>query len=108
MLSETSADEFGDFGHQAKTTTKTSLDMGAYGSSDNCSYTDFRDMAKPTMHIKKSKYCIYRLRNISSGLFVNEQVELGQPKYTPGHKLLCQAIAAVQYLHFAGNIGHGI
>jgi len=72
--------------------------MGAYGSTDNCFYTDFGDMARPTMHRKQSKYYIYRLCNISSGLFLNEQVELGQPKYTPGHKFLCQVIAAVQYL----------
>ena len=71
--------------------------MGAYGSTDNCFYTDFGDMARPTMHRKQSKYYIYRLCNISSGLFLNEQVELGQAKYTPGHKFLCQVIAAVQY-----------
>ena len=79
--------------------------MGAYGSTDNCFYTDFGDMARPTMHRKQSKYYIYRLCNISSGLFLNEQVEPGQPKYTPGHKFLCQVIAAVQYSRGCGMSG---
>src|ERR1700677_1286623 len=49
------------------------------------------------MHKKTSHILYFPPAPMSGCLFLNEQIELEQSKYTPGHKFLCQAIAAVQY-----------